>query len=171
MDGTQAAIGHNTPDGVSKEVFLGHVRSIAREKAAVKEAQAKLNRARQSAKADNILLKDLDLCVALAELSTPEQIEKLNTQRTYMEYLNAPLGTQMTLFSPSSDDDLSDEERIEQIKKDADAKGYFEGVKGVLFEDGNPHEANSPAGQAWIGGYRRGQEEAAKKIAEKPPAA
>lgn len=156
MDGSQgtAGAGHNAMGGVDEAIFARHVNAIAAADAVCEEANAKRKKARQAAKADGITPKDLDRALIIAEMSSDEQHQYLATQKQYLEWLRVPIGTQLSLLDQSpleTDEDIA----ADLIKKSA-GDGYRAGLTGK-WQDDNPHDPTTPAGQAWIKGWHDGQ--------------
>ncbi len=150
-------IGNNSA-GVTAEVFNRHLALIETAEAACEIANKKRSTLRKSARAAGIKLTEFDAMRKVAGLTRLEQIEKLTAARDYLIYLRSPLGAQMKMefdaIDPFNEDDAAAKVRIEA---DAEAEGYRAGLAGVLWEDNNPHEVPSDAGQGWIKGWREGQ--------------
>ncbi len=154
--------GHNSV-GCDQPTFHRHIALIGNKRATLKVAREQHKKARQAAKADGILLKDLDRALELADMTGEEQRQYLNTQAAYLQWLKVPLGSQMSMFE--APDFMGDEEAIKaEADELAAGKGFFAGLNGVDESD-NPHEANNPTGQAWIKGYREGEDQRRQAMA------
>lgn len=146
-------IGHNK---LTQAQFHAHVAAISRAEAKAKEAKAALNKARKRAKADGILLKDLDRALTLAELTREEQREQMTAQAQYLRWLNAPIGSQLPLFQDEGgEDDLGLPEDGEAADR-AYGQGFLAGISGR--PEDNPHDASHEVGMKWLEGYREGRE-------------
>ena len=126
---------------------------------------AKLNRERKAARAAGIILGQFDAMRALAELPVAEQAVKLQAAADYLRFLKSPAGSQMNMnFNPTDPLSETDEQALERIGLEAEGAGYRAGLAGIVFEDGNPHTADSPSGQRWLKGYREGQAQNAEAL-------
>lgn len=152
--------GHNS--GAEEAVFHKHVAAMAAADAVLAEAKAARKKVRQKAKADGIALKDLDRVLVIAEMTTGEQRDYLNTQATYLRWLRSPIGAQLALFPDGSDDDPfadpgEDSGAAEQeIVEGARGAGFLAGISGRPESD-CPHDGNTPAGMAWLEAFREGE--------------
>jgi len=126
-----------------------------------KQLKAEKNQLRKDMKTKGFKMKLFDASRTLANLTRDEQIEYLTHQQYYLRYSRSPVGEQMEFgFGEAGDafDEASDEDVAAQLIDDAAGAGWRAGMAGEVFEkEGNPHEANTPAGQAWIKGYREAQ--------------
>lgn len=166
-DGTVTATeGHNRI-GFDRQTFDKHCAIIGHAEAEMAIAREKLKKARKQAKADGILLKRFDAMRHLADLPRSEQELQLLHDQSYLQWLRAPVGYQFTLSIDGSGDAFDDESEASaeaRIVEEAKGAGWRAGLKGDVFEDQGPHGAATPAGQAWIEGYREGQAKALEAI-------
>ncbi len=149
--------GHNLI-GVDREAYDKFSALHSRDTAAVKLAQAQRNKTRKAMRAAGIILGVFDRAEKLSEMSREERQAELLHTEAYLRYNRTPMGTQFSLDIGTGDAFDGDDEGAEaRIIEDAKGAGYRAGRAGIVFEDGNPYEANSEQGQAWIGAYRDGQ--------------
>ncbi len=154
--------GHNSV-GCDMPTFHKHVALCGAADADLKVARTKRKRARQAAKADGILLKNFDRALELADLTGEEQRQYLNDQTAYLQWLKVPLGSQMSMFE--GPDFQGDAEAIDaETLEAAEGKGFQAGLNGA-DESSMQHEANTGAGQAWIKGYREGEDQKKQALA------
>jgi ribosome modulation factor len=101
----------------------------------------------------------------LVELPRAEQIQRWEFSLACLKFMRNPIGSQINFDFDSVDPFTEDDEAaLVRIAGDAEAEGYRAGLAGVVFEDGNPHEVPSDAGQGWIKGYREGQDRQAEAL-------
>ena len=167
-DGTQAVSEFHNRLGFDRETFDKHCAVIGRCEAELNIAREKLKKARKAAKADGVLLKRFDAMRHLAELPRAEQELQLLHDQAYLQWLRAPVGHQFSMELAAGDayDEETDEAIEARTVEDARGAGWRAGLKGEVWEDENPHDANTAAGQAWLEAYREGQEKATKALAE-----
>ena len=160
-----AGVGHNKPP-LTEADFNALLARLGAAESEKQIAQAKVSKIRKEMKAAGILLKNFDAMRTLADLPRQEQQVQLAHSRYYLQWLRSPLGSQMTLgFDEQADPLTEDDAAVEaRIVEDAAGDGHRAGVTGKLFEKDCPHDANTKAGQAWIGAYRAAQKEAAKAL-------
>lgn len=156
-----AGMGHNLGP-ISREKFFPLYTALQRAQAEEAEARAKVKKIRKQMKAEGVMLKVFDSMVTLAELPLHEQRDQLAQQKQILEFLRAPVGTQMSLLDIIEPDPLSvsedaDAKRAQLLEEDAKGKGFLAGISGRP-ESENPHEGNTPAGMAWLAAYREGRE-------------
>ena len=152
--------GHNVV-GCDVATFHKHVALIGAKKALLDVAKSEHKKSRQAAKADGILLKDLDRALIVADMTTDEQRQYLNTQAAYLKWLKVPIGSQMSMFDAT--DFMDDADTIEEeTLTTAEGAGFRDGLKG---KGENPHEGNTPAGQAWMKGNHDGADQRRQALA------
>ena len=139
---------HNSPEA-SQETLLRHAGILNAKKAAADKASASYRSARKSAKDEGCNLGDLDAAMKLLKLTTVEARQKHNRLATYLRWLGAPIGEQMSLF-----DDEGGEITIERVIAEAGAEGRMAASRGE-FASANPHDPNSDAGRAWAEEYQK----------------
>lgn len=153
--------------GIDQETFDKHHALIARAEAEMAVAREKLKKVRKAAKADGIMLKLFDAQRHLAELPRGEQELQLFHSQAYLQWLRAPVGHQFALSLDGGGDafdEESDADAEARIVEEAKGAGWRAGLKGEAWEDENPHDVNTPAGQAWLDAYRDGQKKALEAI-------
>ncbi len=149
--------GHNSTP-VPPELFNRHLAMIEGAEEACKKASLRRLQLRKQARADGIILGEFDRMRRLAALPRAEQITNMLAARSYLIFLRSPLGAQMSMeFDAIDPFSETEDDATMRIDADAEADGYRAGLAGVLWEDGNPHSADTPAGWAWLKGYRDGQ--------------
>lgn len=146
--------GHNsklTP-AEGKALLFHHFNAIRAQQARVDAARADLKVLRGKAKADGIVLADIDFMARCATLEDPEIVpNELKRMMEIAEWMALPVQYQPDLFV----DRAPAEER-------AEAAGVLAGMTGKTLEhDFNP---GSPQAQAYEKGWKRGQKELAKGI-------
>ncbi len=148
----------NVQDGVT----LIHLQKITAAERKKDEAVNALRSARKAAKADGVQLKALDAVRVLAKLDSHELTQDFNDIVRYARLLQVPLYSQFDMFD--APDGASDEEAII-------ARAASDGLRaGRLGETGTTtkYDPGSPAGQAWLEYWRKGQDELLSAIKEIP---
>jgi len=140
-------IGHNLPP----ETFHTHVAAMAKARANSRLAKASEKKVRQRAKADGIILKDLDRALVIADMPREDQTETLNNMTSYLRMLRVPVGAQLSLLEVIEEDAASEED----AKAKAAAQGFLAGVSGK--SENCPYEPNQAVGMAWLDAYRDGR--------------
>lgn len=140
-------MGHNSEltDDERKVLFMSHYRNIAAQEAKVTEQKKALSKPRKLAKADGIVLRDMDFALRCAEVDDDTIIpDELKRQLDIAEWFGLPIGSQRDLF------------QIQETAEQAATKaGEVAGLKG---EDGtSPHANGSQEDQWWLNGWERGQ--------------
>lgn len=141
-----AGPGHNSRELTAEErkaLFFHHFRKIADQKAKVDAERAEFNRLRRVAKADKIILGDIDFALRCAELEDDSIVPaELKRQVEIAAWFALPVEFQADLFGENRPID----DRAEQ-------EGEAAGLKG---EDCNP-PYDGPTGQRWLKGWHKGQ--------------
>ena len=162
---TEANLGHNS-QVISEEQFLAHVANLERLDAAKKAASEAYKKGRKEARAAGIVLGDLDAAMRIRDLNREDATSHVLNLGNYLEWLRAPIGHQFQMsFGNQSGEDPSDDEIIERATVDAQAEGFQAGLRGDPPSE-NPHDGNTPSGQAWIKGHQDGT--AAGKVEIEP---
>lgn len=161
--------GHNgvgaEVEGLTPDRFHHHTAAITRQKAKCEAERAVLNKLRKAAKADGIILKELDAMMIVADMTPREQREHIERSKWYLEMLAAPVGSQMTLGfdrKPDNDDGSPAEQEILDT-------AYGQGFRAGLAEKDefeNPHQPNNSIGMKWLEGHRDGLTKLNKELAE-----
>lgn len=153
--------GHNDEDWQRRQFVQWYSEELEIE-ARIKAAQEQRKKLRQTMKAEGVTLANYDAFKRLMRLDADEQTQFFGDIRAWAAYMRAPIGEQLSLSLAPVDDD-NDESREAAILAKARHEGFLAGAAGK-WEDECPHEANSPAGQEWLGAYREAQEEAASSL-------
>lgn len=165
-DQPAASTGHNSA-GVTAAIFNKHLALIESAEAACKITNQKRTTLRKAARAEGIILGLFDAIRKLVELPRAEQIQRWEASLDYLRFMHNPIGTQITMNFDSVDPFNEDDEMaLKRIEADAETEGYRAGLAGVKWEDENPHEVPSNAGQAWIKGHRDGQKKNAEALGD-----
>lgn len=150
--------GDNVVDGL----VLHHLHRIVGEEKKKDIAVNALRNARKAAKADGVSLKALDAVRVLAKLDSHELTQDFNDIVRYARLLQVPLYSQLDMFD--APDGSTDEE-------DIIARAASDGLRaGRMGEEGKTtkYDPGSPAGQAWLEYWRKGQDELLAAIKEIP---
>lgn len=157
---TAPGLGHAEPDEL---IFLKHValtnraqEEVDKAKEVVKAARGKLRDARQLAKAEGIVLKELDDALEDAKTERVDLVAKEERRRLYRQWLGLPL-VQGDLFE--QDGRLPE---IEQSKQRWRAMGETDGRLGRerAAPEGCPHHAEGD----YLAGWDTGQELLARAL-------
>lgn len=148
----QGAQGHNSGDltpGEWKALKMHHFRAIQAQKERVEEQQAEYKRLRKLAKADQIVLSDIDFMMKCAEVESAEIIpDRLRREMEIASWFALPVAYQADLFGGDSREPGEDR---------AEREGEAAGFAGKSDEP--PYEPNSPMGRKWSKGWRRAQDQ------------
>lgn len=162
LEGMAPGMGHNLPalPGVTDAIVREFFHDMERLEGQKAEIQERIKKRRKQAKADGIPLEMWKLAMKLMDGTEDEAEEKLTQVCGMLRALRFKIGDQMALplGEPPAAEDIPDEIREALIVERAERDGWREGLAGQKFEDDNPHDATSAAGQSWIKGYRAGQE-------------
>jgi hypothetical protein len=147
--------GHNATAGQSKGEFLFFIGQLKRH---AKESDDM--RSRHKAERNQIKLRGYDLAEmqqAIAEQSRNDgtTLRSLKVRKQYFEWLDLPIGSQMKLFDEPGEVNAFSEEGL---LKRAEEEGYELGIQG-LNTDTQKYPPHTPAGNAHIKGWDRGQDE------------
>lgn len=157
--------GHNSGGiGLTDQEFLAWFIKETRAKEERDKATKKHNQVRKEMKASGVDMTEFDRMKKLLGLSKGERSGKINTLVEYLRIVRAPVGTQFEFDFGAEGDDESDEDRESRLLADARDRGFRAAACGE-WEDACPYPPLTPAGQAWLEGYRDEQVQAAMKLA------
>lgn len=135
-----AGIGHNsdlTP-AERKALLMGHYKQIASAKEALEEARAAYQKTRKDAKADSVVLADIDFMFRCAEVEDEKSIVSELVSRTEIaDWFGLPVAFQADMFGSFDREPAVDKAARQGAKAGATGKG------------GNPYDESSPQGRAW----------------------
>lgn len=138
----------------SKALKMHHYKAISAQKERVAEQQAEYKRLRKLAKADTIVLSDIDFMMRCAEIDDAEIIsDRLKREIEIASWFALPIEYQPDMFS-----DMSREPGEERAAREGTAAGYA----GKAAEP--PYEANSPMGRAWTKAWKAAQKQMGKDL-------
>lgn len=147
--GKAPAAGHNSEltEAERKSLFFHHYQKIQAQDEIVKAAAAERKRLRKLARADGIVLSDMDFAMRCAETDDPSIVpDELRRQMEIASWFSLPVQYQPDLFVDRAPAD----ERFE-------AEGYTAGMKGKDANSG--HSKGSKEDKAWLKGWEKGQAE------------
>ncbi|GAB4351450.1 MAG: hypothetical protein Kow0026_08530 [Oricola sp.] len=141
--------GHNSKltEGEQKALAFHHFRAIMAQKAKVDEQKEQYKKLRKLAKADGIVLADIDFMMRCASLDDDSIVpEELKRRMQIASWFALPVNFQLDMFAT----------------QDADRKPYEEGVAAGLA-GGEPkppelYEGNAGKRNKWMEGYHAGKE-------------
>jgi len=146
---TTAPTGHNSGGELtpaeSRALHYHHFRLIEDQKAIVKAAQDALKKLRKTAKADGLVMADLDYMARCAALEDPDIVpSELKRRAEIASWFALPVNFQPDMFTD---------------RMPLDERAYEEGIAaGLQGKDPNaPYDAPSSAGQKWLQGWHEGQ--------------
>jgi hypothetical protein len=143
---------------VSESLLLQHIGKMVTAEKKQGEATAALRNARKHAKSDGVNLDALDKVRSMIKRDIHENVEEFNAVVNYSKILNAPIYSQLDMFS-------APEPTEEEVMKRAYADGVRSGKLGES-EGGNPFDDTHGAGQEWLSGFRDGQKILMQAFAE-----
>lgn len=156
QDNDAPEAGHNSKELSPAEVKalkMHHFRAISAQKERVAEQQAEYKRLRKLAKADTIVLSDIDFMMRCAEIEDADIIsDRLKREIEIASWFALPVQFQADLFGA---------DKREPGEDRAAREGAAAGYAGKACEP--PYEANSPMGRAWEGAWKAAQ---AKMLAD-----
>ncbi len=147
------AAGHGHNGEVSDDLILQTVARLKKLDETQKKAKAAYAQARKQARADGIVLKDLDYAVRQSEKLPEEVADSHNTRVRYMRLLGVEVADNIDLVDLMGGPPKTEEEIVEKAKADGVLAGSIDG-KG---QGDNPHLKGSPAHEAWADGWKEGQ--------------
>lgn len=145
---TTAPSGHNSGEltpAESRALHYHHFRLIEDQKAIVKAAQDALKKLRKTAKADGLVMADLDYMARCAALEDPDIVPaELKRRAEIASWFALPVNFQPDMFTD---------------RMPLDERAYEEGVAaGLQAKDPSaPYDETSGAGQQWLKGWHEGQ--------------
>lgn len=161
---TPAGAGHNKPPfDLHRDDFFAFYRRFHDLEAQGKAVNARKSKLMAELKSRGVKGADWKAWMRLQGLDPTERARFDATRRAFDEFLGMEPGEQFAMDLDGGDD-VSDEEREAQLVARAERTGFDEGLKGQMDEWDNPHAENTPTGQAWIKGYRDGQQAAVRRI-------
>lgn len=152
-----AATGHNsnelTPDE-RKALFLDHMRKISAQQSICDREGEERKRLRKVAKADGILLADIDYGLRILKIEDPTIIvAELRRRSEIAHWFALPIGTQSEMF-----DEFEREPAVD--------RAFREGmIAGSLGKDCNPpYGSPSAVYDSWKDGWRQSQDRMAQDL-------
>jgi hypothetical protein len=143
------AAGHNselTP-AEWKALKFDHYHKIAAQKAKVEAEQTEYKRLRKLAKADQIVLSDIDFMLKCAELEDETILtDRLKREAEIASWFALPIQFQADMFDVG----------LEPLEDRAAREGEAAGYRGK--DPTPPYDAASAAGQAWLKAWHVGNE-------------
>lgn len=145
-----ATIGDNSKNELTpaqrKAIYMQHFNAILIQTEVCKAENAVRLKLRKEAKADGIILADIDFGLRCAQIQDPQVI--IDEQRRRAEigkFFALPIGTQ-------GEFELDREPLVDRATRDGEAAGYR-----ALDPDANPHDPNSEPGRAWLAAWKAAQ--------------
>lgn len=144
-----ATIGDNsnalTP-AEAKALYMHHFQAIQAQTEIVKAENAERKRLRKLAKADGVILADIDFGIRVATLEDPMIVVEEQRRRAEIgRYFALPIGAQTEL-------DFAREPLVERAAREGEAAGF-----AGKSADACPHDANSDAGRVWLDHWKKAQ--------------
>lgn len=146
-----ATIGDNSKEltpAEAKALYMHHFGEILKQTERCKAENALRLKLRKEAKADGIVLADIDFGLRCAQIEDPQII--VNEQKRRAEigrYFALPIGAQ-------SEFDFDREPAVDRARREGERAGYENGNF-----DTNPYDENSEQGRAWADGWKEAQAE------------
>jgi ribosome modulation factor len=144
-----ATIGDNSKDltpSEAKALYMHHFQAILAQTEKCKAENAERARLRKLAKADGVILADIDFGLRCATLEDPQVIVDEQRRRAEIgRYFALPIGAQTEM-------DFDREPIIERAAREGEAAG-FAGKNA----DTVPYDENSDPGRAWTEGWKKAQ--------------
>jgi len=152
-----AEAGHNselTPAEL-KALKFHHFHAISSQQAKVKEQQDDYKRLRKLAKADGIILSDLDFMMKCAEAEDETIVtDRIKREAEIAKWFALPIAFQPDMFG-----DLDAEPLEDRAAREGEASGF----RGK--EPNPPYDVANTAGQAWLKGWHLGNKSRAEALA------
>ncbi|MDX0262931.1 hypothetical protein GOC60_17265 [Sinorhizobium meliloti] len=151
-----ATIGDNSKEltpAEQKALFMHHFGNILKQTERCKAENALRLKLRKEAKADGIVLADIDFGLRCAQIEDPQII--VNEQKRRAEigrYFALPIGAQ-------SEFDFDREPAMDRARREGERAGYE-----AANADTNPYDLNSDQGRAWTDGWKAAQEQMAADL-------
>ncbi|RVG38261.1 hypothetical protein CN233_03825 [Sinorhizobium meliloti] len=151
-----ATIGDNSKDltpAEQKALFMHHFGEILKQTDICKAENAKRLALRKQAKADGIVLADIDFGLRCAQIEDPQIIINEQQRRAQIgQYFALPIGTQ-TEF------DFDREPAVDRARREGERAAYE-----AASPNTNPYDENSAQGRAWAKGWKEAQAEMAANL-------
>jgi len=141
--------GSNSVDAETVLVYLG---KIQQEEAKVAAAKKRLNKAWKLAINAGIVRKDLELVRKFSDMDADTVLGTLQRIKQYAQWLEVPIGSQMSLFEIPSSGILSSDELGERAYR----AGYVAGVTGKNVDD-QAYPPDNEFHQRHMEGWHAGQ--------------
>lgn len=141
--------GSNTVDADTLLVYLGQ---IQQEEAKVKLAKQRLNKVWKLAINAGIVRKDLELVLKFADMDPDTVLGTIARIKDYAQWLEIPIGKQLSLFEIPNSSILSSDELAERAYR----AGYVLGVQGKNPDD-QAYPPLTDLGQRHLEGWGAGQ--------------
>lgn len=133
----------------AKALRFHHYGAIAAQQAKVAEQQAEYKRLRKLAKADGIILSDIDFMMRCAEIEDSDIIsDRLKREIEIASWFALPVQFQADLFGNDNREPAED-----RAAREGAAAGY------AGKDPAPPYDATSAQGQAWMRGWHSAQEQ------------
>ncbi|MDX0254278.1 hypothetical protein GOC32_04660 [Sinorhizobium meliloti] len=151
-----ATIGDNSKDltpAEQKALFMHHFGEILKQTDICKAENAKRLALRKQAKADGIVLADIDFGLRCAQIEDPQIIINEQQRRAQIgQYFALPIGAQ-TEF------DFDREPAVDRARREGERAAYE-----AASPNTNPYDENSAQGRAWAKGWKEAQAEMAANL-------
>jgi hypothetical protein len=151
-----AAIGDNSKEltpAESKALYMHHFRAVLAQTEICNRENDERKRLRKLAKADGIVLADLDFGLRCATIEDPQIIaDELVRQSEIAQFFALPVGSQVEL-------NLDREPAVDRAKREGTAAGF------AAKDRASPYGVDSKQGQAWLAAYDAAQKQAADDLA------
>ena len=145
---TQAGHNSDLTEGERKALFFHHLNTIQAQTAVVDKANEEKKRLRKLAKADGIILSDIDFAQKALEIEDNSILpERLRRETEIAQWLNLPVLYQPDLFEVEDRAPAMD-----RIRED----GRVAGLNGRNAESG--YAEGSDEDTIWLGGWEEGQQ-------------
>ncbi|MDW9804229.1 hypothetical protein GOA91_15080 [Sinorhizobium meliloti] len=152
----RATIGDNSKDltpAEQKALFMHHLGEILKQTDICKAENAKRLALRKQAKANGIVLADIDFGLRCAQIEDPQIIINEQQRRAQIgQYFALPIGAQ-TEF------DFDREPAVDRARREGERAGYE-----AASPNTNPYDENSTQGRAWAKGWKEAQAEMAANL-------
>jgi hypothetical protein len=151
-----AAIGDNSKEltpAEDKALYMHHFRAVLAQTEICNRENEERKRLRKLAKADGIVLSDIDFGLRCATIDDPQIIaDQLVRHSEIAQFFALPVGTQVEL-------NLDREPAVDRAKREGTAAGF------AAKDRASPYGIDSKQGQAWLGAYDAAQKKAADDLA------
>ncbi|RIY00193.1 hypothetical protein D3218_12965 [Aureimonas flava] len=129
-----------------KALKMDYFHQISAQQARVDEEREELQRIRKLAKADKIILSDIDFMMRCAKVEDPRVIpDRIKREAEIASWFALPV-----LFQPDMFGDFTREPAEDAARRE----GHAAGVSGF---GSNPHDENSASGRAWAAAWEAAQ--------------